>query len=544
MPISRQSKPSTIAFAAGGRGYPWKEIWQAYHKLLSYHEHTNGAFSEEDVQPIPFQKDPKAANANYYESEQVMHKRLVREARDFATTARDHAIGQLTHLITTRHDNTVVAFNPLNHARSDLAPLPVEPGRTWHIVDNATGTAVPSQRMPDGKVLFLASDVPSMGYKTYRIVLGDPGRSSPPSAPVQTDVLENAFYKIRIDDSTGAIASIWDKKRSIELVDQESGFAFNQYLYQRIDAPFSRTPTTYRPRMIAKSGFSGPLALGITTKVAATGCHSIEQSVILYRHADRIDFIVNLEKSESGRLLKQTTAQNKEALFYVLPFHTSFDSAGFWWRGGAAAHRFRITSSASDQHFTDLSNSRYGVTMPAQCPWLSTARHAGIVARAEHADSTSRNPPGRVALYLMNNMFFPISALPAGTGIRWSIRAHDGDWVAGRHITAGAASPGSFLIEKTQKVFFPCSTQFCEGRQGKRRLHSSLPKRMERDSFSGSSSWQAFLLTSGWSCPSSILSPVRRKRTWSKPTGTARFLFHGRTRTPSPSAPSASRPSA
>ena len=46
-------KLSTLAFASGGKGYPWQEIWQAYHKLISYHEHTNGAFSEEDVLAHP-----------------------------------------------------------------------------------------------------------------------------------------------------------------------------------------------------------------------------------------------------------------------------------------------------------------------------------------------------------------------------------------------------------------------------------------------------------------------------------------------------------
>ena len=93
-------KLSTLAYASGGKGYPWKEIWQSYHKLISYHEHTNGAFSEEDVLPIPLQKTPKAANPNYYESEQVMHKGLVAEAREFARSARSQAVDQFTQLIT------------------------------------------------------------------------------------------------------------------------------------------------------------------------------------------------------------------------------------------------------------------------------------------------------------------------------------------------------------------------------------------------------------------------------------------------------------
>jgi len=463
-------KLSTLAYAAGGKGYPWKEIWQAYHRLISYHEHTNGAFSEEDVLPIPFQQNPKAANANYYECEQVMHKGLVAEAQEFTRSAKSQALDQFKQLITTNHDSTVVVFNPLNSRRSGFATLPLPQGQGLRIIENASEREALAQTMPDGNLLFLASDVPSMGYKTYRLERSAAGSSAGQPARKSTGELENEFYRIRIDDSTGAVASIWDKKRNIELVDQTSTYKFNQYLYQRLDKAFSRTPNEYQPRMISRESFSGPLASGIITQVAAEGCQSIEQSVILYKHSDRIDFIVNLDKSESGRLLKQATAQNKEALFYVLPLAIPDFTIHHELPGGVVeplAHQFEGSTSSyfGIQHFVDFSNDSYGITLAtinAPLVVYGAPRPALWLAPSD-AEFDARKPErSQVSFYVMNNMFFtniPLSQ-PGRSTFRWSLRAHDGDWVAGRaHVFAWETSHPleSFIIEKKCQGALPPS---------------------------------------------------------------------------------------
>jgi hypothetical protein len=461
-------KLSTLAYVSGGKGYPSNDIWQAYHKLLSYHEHTNGAFSEEDVLPIPFQKNPKAANANYYECEQVMHKRLVGEAQEFSRTARTQAIDQFKRMITTQNDNTLVVFNPLTFPRTDFATFSAKSDRTWKIIDNATGKELPLQGMSDGRMLFVASGVPSMGYKTYRLVQGTQRGSATRQPSEQAGILENEFYKIRIDDSTGAVSSIWDKKRNIELVDQTSAFKFNEYLYQRIEEAFSRKPTDHRPRMISRKFYTGPLAWGITTKVAAMGCQSIEQTVTLYKNSDRIDFVVALEKSESGRLLKQSTAQNKEALFYVLPFNVPEFTIRHELPGGVVeplTHQFKGSTSNffGVQHFVDLSNPRYGVTLStlnAPLVEYGSPRPALWLAPSDAEFAPRKPEKSHVALYLMNNMFFtniPLSQ-PGQATFKWSVRAHDGDWTTGKaHTFAWETSHPleSFVIEKKHQGTLP-----------------------------------------------------------------------------------------
>jgi hypothetical protein len=461
-------KLATLAYASGGKGYPWKDIWQAYHLLISYHEHTNGAFSEEDVLPIPFQKTTQAANANYYECEQIMHKRLVADAQDFTRSARSQAIAQFKKLIATQRDSTVVVFNALSFPRSGLATLPRGLSNSWKIIDNVSGKEILSQQMPDGQILFPATDVPSMGYKTYTLIRRPRAQSVGHPQPPSVETLENEFYRILIDDSTGAIASIWDKRRNTELVDRSSEYAFNQYLYLRIDEAFSRKPVIYRPRMISRRSFQGPLASGITTTVAAEGCQTIEQTVILNKYSDRIDFLVELEKSESGRMLKQATAQNKEALFYVLPFHIPDFTIHHDLPGGVVeplAHQFQGSTSNyfGIQHFTDFSNARYGVTLAtcnAPLVEYGTPRPALWLAPND-AEFVSKKPDkSHVSFYLMNNMFFtniPLSQ-PGHATFKWSVRAHDGDWKKGKaYAFAWETSHPleSFLIESKQQGVLP-----------------------------------------------------------------------------------------
>ena len=40
--IPTAEKFSSIATVLAGQGYPWSDVYQAYHRLLTFHEHTDG----------------------------------------------------------------------------------------------------------------------------------------------------------------------------------------------------------------------------------------------------------------------------------------------------------------------------------------------------------------------------------------------------------------------------------------------------------------------------------------------------------------------
>ena len=67
----------------------------------------------------------------------------------------------------------MIVFNPLTQPRTDIVRIEsgeLTPGD--RIVDPASRQEIPWQTMPDGSVLFVAGNVPSLGYKTFAVRRG------------------------------------------------------------------------------------------------------------------------------------------------------------------------------------------------------------------------------------------------------------------------------------------------------------------------------------------------------------------------------------
>jgi len=142
----------------------------------------------------------------------------------------------------------IVVFNPLPWPQGAVWWVPFStdrlPGRgappgadSWK--DAKTGEVIPTKKMaPDGRAVeFIVRDVPAFGYRTY-VPAGPAPPSSRASRATEGDTFENAFFRIRLDRSRGAIASLVDKRSGRELVDQKSEYGFGQYLYERFDKDF------------------------------------------------------------------------------------------------------------------------------------------------------------------------------------------------------------------------------------------------------------------------------------------------------------------
>jgi alpha-mannosidase len=147
---------------------------------------------------------------------------------DFAkTTAEVELQSRLRRVaaqVDTRGQGTpVVVFNTLGWTRTDMATVTVGfTGKDAHGVQvtGPDGRPVPCQiveanRHADGtlanaRILFLAADVPSMGYAAYHVSLtavADAVSTEPPPE----GVLENNRYRLELDRSTGAITKLMVK---------------------------------------------------------------------------------------------------------------------------------------------------------------------------------------------------------------------------------------------------------------------------------------------------------------------------------------------
>ena len=99
---------------------------------------------------------------------------MIRESREFAARAQAFAFQRIAAAITLPSERSLIVFNPLTQPRTDI--VRVEPGKLTpadRIVDPVSRQEVPWQTMPDGSALFVAGNVPSLGYKTFAVRRGE-----------------------------------------------------------------------------------------------------------------------------------------------------------------------------------------------------------------------------------------------------------------------------------------------------------------------------------------------------------------------------------
>jgi len=455
LPIAE--KYSSIAMALSGNGYSWVDLWQAYDRLLMYHEHTNGALGGGDP--------------TYYETEKVMHRSLVWEGQEFADRAWEWALGDIGNLIPTNGGGatqTLAVFNPLCHDRTDIVriktdQLPVN----FRIVDNTTGNTVVTQNLSGVETIFTAEDVPSLGYKTYTVE----NSSTHPDIPAEVFAfgytLENRYYKILFDRNTGGISSIYDRELDRELVDKNADWKFNEYLYEKgID---SLNVVWQNEKSAKMEGFSGPVQGSMVSDIKASGVESIRQEIILYADIKRIDIVNSMEKSSSGFRLDQYMSgwkyapmnqENREAVYYAFPIQVEDFKIQHQLTGAVIEpieQQFAGSSTSyyTIRHFTDISNDDFGITLsPVDAPLVEYGRprHASwfdahsLRTDGANFESELKKPENsHVYFYLMNNFFSTNVCIdqPGPKTFRWSVRSHPAGWKDSRAYEFGrdAATP-------------------------------------------------------------------------------------------------------
>src|ERR1035441_9599336 len=119
----------------------------------------------------------------------------------------------------------VVVFNPLSWSRTDVVTV----DQATAVQDVKSRRKIPCQALPEGGSCFVATELPSIGYRSYR-------RLSETEAPANAVTLaegqmENEFYRVTLDPATGGLKSILDKETGCELVDPESEYRLGELIY-------------------------------------------------------------------------------------------------------------------------------------------------------------------------------------------------------------------------------------------------------------------------------------------------------------------------
>ncbi|MFB4283085.1 NEW3 domain-containing protein [Nonomuraea sp. MTCD27] len=283
---------STFASVLGLGGYPHTALDKVWRQLAygAHHDAITGS-----------------------ESDQVYIDLLTgwREAYDLATEARDNALAALTTRIAL-DGRSVVVTNTLPFARDGLAKIVLPAG---HTLADPAGSPVPAVA-EGGTLTFLAHDVPSMGWRTYRIVPGVPEtwhRSPAPEEPAPATI-DNDRWQITADPSLGgALTSILDRASGRELL---TGPGNELRLYDEYpqhpdmgEGPWHLIPTGHvvgsaETRAATTTTETSPIGRRLTV-TGQVGEITYEQTVTLLTGSDRIDFTTRvLDHTGADRLLR------------------------------------------------------------------------------------------------------------------------------------------------------------------------------------------------------------------------------------------------
>ncbi|MBX7136786.1 MAG: glycoside hydrolase [Oligoflexia bacterium] len=274
---------------------------------------------------------------------------LVTGIRNYVTTLYQDAVSTLGQMIQKSGSAPrYFVFNPLGWQRTDFADLPYSAAGPVLVIDLTTQLEVPSQTITvNGQNLLriLASDVPSVGYKTFEIRSGTPA-SLPNAATVAGGSIENSLYKLVLTGQ-GRITSLKDKARA----DREfvgSGAALNEL----------GTGADAGTLVVENQG-----AVSVTLKASSTSPLAHDTRITLFRNINRIDISnqinVNFSNVQTWRFAFNLTAPdlNHEEVGAVIRARYA-DQGGHYSRTSARYDWLTIN------HFADLSGAgNVGVTL-------------------------------------------------------------------------------------------------------------------------------------------------------------------------------------
>jgi len=162
---------------------------------------------------------------------QVYHDTRIEytRAQNLGADIAAHSLDVLSRKMDTRGPGeALVVFNPSSWQRTSIARLPLgrlEATRKWSI-QSEEGRVIPSQivdRTPLGaRLIFLAADVPSLGYRLFRLVEGsaDAGASK---LAAQANSLSNEILSLKVDPQTGLISELTDVAQQRQILAEPRG---------------------------------------------------------------------------------------------------------------------------------------------------------------------------------------------------------------------------------------------------------------------------------------------------------------------------------
>ncbi len=370
----------------------------------------------------------------------------------------------------------IVVFNPLGWTRTDVvqahltlygevSPADIADYKKGLRLVDETGTSIPfhvvqySENISRAlEVIFIASGVPSLGYKTYYLVAGDQAETLSPAASVQldrdkdrnesrrafgSDLIENDLVRVSVDRATGRVA-MFDKALNREVCRDMEIVAVEERggNYIGIEPLSGRTiPNSVNSVELEENN-------PIRTVVKIEGQIAdipITQRVIVYRGLDRVE-LENTIEWRGPRLVRLQQLfplpDQNAAIHYGVPFGANAFDNIMPKSGPRAVDEIKPDSWKQVRHIHDwihAGNSQWGLTIAANQQLVKIEN--GLI-RAEMLRGPRYTSVKVVRGQDVTSMQYP----PTGTYVfRYSLSAASLDWKTAKSYRSGMDFNNSLL---------------------------------------------------------------------------------------------------
>lgn len=374
------------------------------------------------------------------ESDQVYLDLLTgwRDAWELGRAARDNSLRLLSGAVAASHDRVVV-WNPLTQRRTDIVTARVDPPLQAGVrVFDPDGAEVAALVEHDGRsVTWLACDVPSLGWRVYRLVPADeaPGWELVPG----TDIA-NEHYRLAVDpERGGALSSLVQDGRQLIA----AGRVANELaLYEEYpshptqgEGPWHLLPTgpvvcsSACPAQV--QAYRGPLGQRLVVRGRIGTLLRYTQTLTLWDGVDRVDCRTSIDEfTGEDRLLRlrwpcpvpgampisevgDAVVGRGFALLHEGPESVdtaqhpwTLDNPAYGWFGLSSAVRVRAGDGVRAVSVAEVVSPMETVSGPMARDLMVALVRAGVTAtcsgadkpRYGHLDVDSNLPDARIAL--------------------------------------------------------------------------------------------------------------------------------------------------
>jgi len=297
-----------------GIPFPVGNMTSLYDWMFTYDEHSGagntgwiqlndrGLLEEQNRQYVRYMKQAKEEVENLF-------------SRGLALTAQSSRYDQPFRQSSANEWNLLV-YNGLSWQRSDVVQVaaPNEDVKVVGVTSVTTKQPVVFDVDDNGRILFVAEDIPAFGYQTYTVTTAPGKNLSTFSALTRSAEVNNSSYRIKLR-SDGNIQSIYDLKGQREIVNDKGELPFNGLLRvegasgSQVPVPLAPTVTIKRGRLLTE--------IHIDRRRAAF-------SATLIRMYDGLDRLEISNFLDGGRLPFPGGSNNwSDSYYFAFPFAVS-----------------------------------------------------------------------------------------------------------------------------------------------------------------------------------------------------------------------------